>query len=76
VQGIEEELTKHNQLRNSMSLAVSLALTIYFVCTDWFIVYTAPLQCPEGNGELGKEVLISLTGDRQVPDLHRLLASS
>jgi hypothetical protein len=64
VQGIEDELTKHNQLRSSMLLAVSLVLNFWYLGhTNMSIVHTSPLQRSKGYGELGEEVLISLTRD-------------
>jgi hypothetical protein len=75
VQGIEEELQKHNQLRSSMLLAVSLTFDyISDQDTNRVTVHTPSLQRPEGDGELGKEVVISLARDSQVQDVHRLLA--
>lgn len=70
VQGIEEELQKHNQLRSSMSLAVS-SLYLYHSTTTSFnlvnvliiVVHPAPSQRTKSHEQLGEEILIPAQRD-------------
>lgn len=71
VKNVEEELARHNELRAPMLIAVS-AFDINLGQVLTLVVLSAPSQCCKGNGQLGAQIFLPATRNRQVSHLYRL----
>lgn len=72
VKTVEEELQKHNELRGPMLLAVSSATSPHPLGLGWrrltcCVVLATPPQLGQSDGQLGAQIVIPATRNRQVP---------